>query len=91
MLRAEYRAEVVADRLVGVGDAASHGYVVAALGLAQDHMRVLVGDHDLARAPIDRDPLAFVAGEVGMDPFQGQSHADILASRTDIAPQPRVA
>ena len=41
--------------------------MLAAFGLREDGVEILLGDHDLAAARVDRDVLALAAGEVGAD------------------------
>lgn len=46
-------------------DAAVNHDVIATLGLAEGYVRVVVRDHDLARAQVNCHVLTLVASEVG--------------------------
>jgi len=62
-----------------VRDPALHDDMVAALGFAENHMRIRVSKHNLTRSPVEGHVLALVAREIGADRLQARLHGVSVA------------
>lgn len=74
-------AKADVERLVYERDATAEHDVIATLGLLEQTIQILSGNHDLTRPRIQGDILTFIAFEIGANRLHNHSVAAVTGAR----------